>query len=179
MVQIFSVSSWSWGFHKLPWSDSTVVFQFLKGSFFDLNRKFLYLIIVLPQTVIVSRKVRCCRCLTKTILINLFLFSSRYRCDNSRCILWSSVCDKVSDCSDGSDESPRACAAAQGSCSKSENFRCNNGKYLYITDLRWFSFCRFDHNGAKMTRYKFECSHWWKFICKKIIYKIWSPVWIL
>ena len=67
--------------------------------------------------------------LITTILNNLFLFSSRYRCDNSRCILWSSVCDKVSDCSDGSDESPRACAAATGSCSKSENFRCNNGNY--------------------------------------------------
>ena len=33
----------------------------------------------------------------------------RYRCDNGRCILWSSVCDDIVDCADHSDESENAC----------------------------------------------------------------------
>ena len=43
--------------------------------------------------------------------------------------MWSSVCDSIQDCSDGSDESERACQTT-GACSNPESFRCKNGKCI-------------------------------------------------
>ena len=54
------------------------------------------------------------------------------RCDNAQCILWSSVCDSIQDCSDGSDEALRACQTT-GSCANSDSFRCKNGKCIKMS----------------------------------------------